>query len=83
MPFSITLGLFYSPGHPEHYGRIAWPGFAVACGTNVLGLLVILMRRDIVWAVAATWICTSMWSARPKPAPVYVSRIHVCTIFHH
>ncbi|OAX38340.1 hypothetical protein K503DRAFT_166279 [Rhizopogon vinicolor AM-OR11-026] len=82
-PYSlfITLGLFYSPGHPEHYTNFAWPGFGVAFGANILGLVVILMRCDIVWAVAATWICTSIWSARPKPAPVYITVI-LFTVLH-
>ena len=48
-------------------------GFAVVLGTNLLGLLVIILRRDIVWCVAATWIAVSIWAAQPKPAPVYVS----------
>ncbi|KAG1741257.1 hypothetical protein EDB19DRAFT_1704993 [Suillus lakei] len=82
-PYSlfITLGLFYSPGHPEHYGRFAWPGFGVTFGANIIGLVVILMRCDIVWAVAATWICASIWSARPKPAPVYITVI-LFTVLH-
>ncbi|KAG2363788.1 hypothetical protein BDR07DRAFT_1403321 [Suillus spraguei] len=71
----ITLGLYYSPDHPEHYGRFAWPGFGATFGANLIGLVVVVMHRDIVWAVAATWICVSIWSARPKPAPVYVTVI--------
>ncbi|KAG1840247.1 hypothetical protein F4604DRAFT_1833196 [Suillus subluteus] len=77
----ITLGLSYSPGHPEHYDRFAWPGFGVTFGANLIGLVVILMRCDIVWAVAATWICASIWSARPKPAPVYITVIFF-TVLH-
>jgi hypothetical protein len=45
-------------------------------GINFLGLLVIIIRRDVVWAVAATWICVSVFTARPKPAPVYVRSVH-------
>ena len=37
------------------------------------GLLVVALRRDIVWCVAATWICASLWSQKPKPYPVFVS----------
>ncbi|KAG2134873.1 uncharacterized protein EDB93DRAFT_1171653 [Suillus bovinus] len=82
-PYSLflTLGLSYSPGHPEHYDRFAWPGFGVTFGTNIIGLVVVLMRCDIVWAVAATWICASIWSARPKPAPVYITVI-LFTVLH-
>ncbi|KAG2132099.1 hypothetical protein DEU56DRAFT_813089 [Suillus clintonianus] len=82
-PYSlfITLGLYYSPSHPEDYGRFAWPGFGVTFGANLIGLVVILMRSDIVWAVAATWICASIWSARPKPGPVYITVI-LFTVLH-
>ncbi|KAG0698943.1 hypothetical protein DFH29DRAFT_983708 [Suillus ampliporus] len=82
-PYSlfITLGLFYSPGHPDHYGRFAWPGFGVTFGANLIGLVVILMHCDIVWAVAATWICASIWSATPKPAPVYITVV-LFTVLH-
>ncbi|KAG1760029.1 hypothetical protein EDD22DRAFT_903298 [Suillus occidentalis] len=77
----ITLGLYFSPSNPEHYARFAWPGFGVTFGANMIGLAVVLMRCDIVWAVAATWICASIWSARPKPAPVYITVI-VFTVLH-
>ncbi|KAI6040978.1 hypothetical protein EDC04DRAFT_2672390 [Pisolithus marmoratus] len=82
-PYSlfITLGLTYSPNHPEYYDRYAWPGFATVLSANLLGLAVVLTRRDITWAVAATWICISEWSARPKPMPVYATTI-LFTVLH-
>ena len=48
-------------------------GFGVVLGTNLLGLIVVIIRGDIVWCVAATWVAVSIWTATPKPAPVYVS----------
>ena len=72
---SITLGLSYNPEHPQDYTRHPWPGFAVVMATNVLSLVVILLRRDMIWAIAATWICVSIWAAPPKPAPVFVRRM--------
>jgi hypothetical protein len=48
-------------------------GFGVVLGTNLLGLAVVVIRGDIVWCVAATWVAISIWSAKPKPAPVNVS----------
>ena len=73
---SVTLNLFWNPAHdPTQYNEHAWPGFGVVMGINFLGLLVIIIRRDIVWAVAATWICVSVFTARPKPAPVYVRSV--------
>jgi len=49
--------------------------------TNLIALLVIIFRRDIVWCVAATWLCISLWLETPKPLPVYVPTI-VFTILH-
>jgi hypothetical protein len=75
--YSVTLNLSWNPAHdPTRYNEHAWPGFGVVLGINFLGLLVVIIRRDIVWAVAATWICVSVFTAKPKPAPVYV-----CSIF--
>ncbi|KAL4067207.1 hypothetical protein V8B97DRAFT_1978669 [Scleroderma yunnanense] len=73
-PYSlfITLGLTNLPDHPEQFDRHAWPGFSVVLSVNLLGLVVIIFRRDIIWAIAATWICVSEWSVRPKPVPVFV-----------
>ena len=74
---SITLHLIYHPvpghGPPQDYSAWhAWTGFGVVLGTNMVGLLVVMLRRDIVWCIAATWVCVSIWAMRPKPAPVYV-----------
>lgn len=69
---SVTLGLSYSPSHPDDYALHPWPGFAVTMATNLFSLLVVLLQRDIIWAIAATWICISIWTASPKPAPVFV-----------
>jgi len=70
----VTLGLTYPPGS-ERYTRDIWPGFGVALGTNLVGLAVIMFRRDIVWCVAATWICVSIWTQRPKAVPISVIAI--------
>ncbi|KAF9237019.1 hypothetical protein BU15DRAFT_49318 [Melanogaster broomeanus] len=82
-PYSlfITLGLSYSPDHPEEYDRHPWSGFAVVLAVNLLGLAVILIRRDVIWAIAATWICVSIWSAQPKPAPVFITVV-LFTVLH-
>jgi hypothetical protein len=77
LPNSITLHLGYHPSEPGnppiHYSAWhAWSGFAVVMSTNLVALLVIIVRRDIVWCVAATWLCISLWLETPKPAPVYV-----------
>jgi hypothetical protein len=74
----VTLGLtFYpSPDGPQHYSSwYAMTAFAVILGTNLLGLAVVIIRGDIVWCVAATWVAVSIWTAPPKPAPVNVTAI--------
>jgi len=83
-PYSlfVTLNLSWNPAQdPTHYDDHAWPGFGVVLGINLIGLLVIIMRRDIVWAVAATWICISIFTARPKPSSVFVTEI-LFTVLH-
>ncbi|KAF5392701.1 hypothetical protein D9757_000972 [Collybiopsis confluens] len=80
----INLGLTYTPavvGPPLDYSDHPWPGFGVVLGTNLLGLIVIILRRDIVWCIAATWICISVWSLKPKPSPVFVVAI-LFTVLH-
>jgi len=71
---SITLGYIQNPSIPDtNYDTWhIWPVFGVFLGTNLIGLAVVILRRDVVWTVAATWICISIWSLRPKPTPIYV-----------
>ncbi|KAI0747003.1 hypothetical protein C8Q80DRAFT_1256602 [Daedaleopsis nitida] len=73
-PYSlfITLGKTWSPGEPQHYDRGQWSGFVAMLVINLFSILVIAIRRDIVWCVAATWICASIWSLKPKPYIVTV-----------
>jgi len=75
----VTLGLAFHPtphGFPQHYSSWhAMSGFGVLLGTNLVGLAVIIIRGDIVWCVAATWIAVSIWTAEPKPAPVFITTI--------
>ncbi|CCM01847.1 uncharacterized protein FIBRA_03917 [Fibroporia radiculosa] len=82
-PYSlfITLGYTFSPGEPQHYARHQWAGFGVLLGVNLLGLLVVVLRRDIVWCVSACWMCASIWSRSPKPMPVWLTAV-LFTIAH-
>lgn len=63
----------FGPGKEVEYDYRPWPGFGVVLGTNLLGALVVVLRRDIVWTVAAVWVCASIWSQRPKHSSIYVS----------
>nr|GAT42926.1 predicted protein [Mycena chlorophos] len=80
----IAMGLTYTPmydGTPMDYNAHGWPGFGVVFGTQLVSLLVIIFRRDIVWCVAATWICISLFSLRPKAQSVYITAI-AFTVVH-
>ena len=75
---SITLHMNYIPtptGPPPNYS--AWhagAGAGVVAGADVLALLVVILRMDIVWCIAAVWINVSLWSSRVQlPAAVNVS----------
>ncbi|KAF8902568.1 hypothetical protein CPB84DRAFT_1775703 [Gymnopilus junonius] len=81
----ISLGLSYTPTPPgppknpdDYHSMIA---FGVLMGTNLLSLLVIVIRRDIVCCVASTWLAVSLWTAVPKPASVYITSI-IFTVLH-
>ncbi|KAG6888177.1 hypothetical protein C0995_010126 [Termitomyces sp. Mi166 len=80
-PYSlfVTLGLSFDPtppGSPRKYSAWhAWSGFAVVMSSNLFALVIIVLRRDLVWCVAATWLCVSIWLDMPKPAPVYITVI--------
>ena len=67
------MGLTWKPSEPEHYTDHQWIGFAVMFAANLIGLIVIVTRSDIVWCVAAVWIDIAIWSANPKPRPILVS----------
>lgn len=80
---SITIGLTYTPsapGPPINYTKHIWPGFGVVLGTNLVGLFVVMFRRDIVWCFAATWLCVSIWTERPKAVPINVRFPHTYSV---
>lgn len=82
-PYSlfVALGHAWNPNHPDHYNEHQWEGFGVVLGTNIFGLLLIMIRRDIIWCVGATWICVAVWASRLKPAFVYITEI-MFTVLH-
>ncbi|KAH9921764.1 uncharacterized protein B0H18DRAFT_1116224 [Fomitopsis serialis] len=73
----VALGWTFSPGEPQHYARHQWPGFIIMLGVNLVGLLVVVIRRDVVWCISAAWMCASVWSRQPKPMPVWLT----CVLF--
>ncbi|KAF8583460.1 hypothetical protein K439DRAFT_1653461 [Ramaria rubella] len=74
----ILLGKTWDPKYPsdsDQYTNYEWEGFAVVFVTNVVGLLIILIRRDLVWCIGAVWINICMWTERPKSTPVQTTTI--------
>lgn len=82
-PYSlfVTLGWTFSPGEPQHYSPHQWAGFGVVLGVNILGLLVVIVRQDIVWCLSASWLSASLWSRTPKPMPIWLTAV-LFTIAH-
>ncbi|KAH8097101.1 hypothetical protein BXZ70DRAFT_311542 [Cristinia sonorae] len=76
-----ALGWTWTQGDPQHYSRHQMTGMGIMLGVNLLGLAVIVIRRDIVWCVAASWICASIWTLKPKPFPVWITVV-IFTIVH-
>jgi len=72
-PYSlfVKLGYTWEPGKPNQYADHQWAGFGVLLLVNLIGLAVIVLRKDIVWCVAAVWIDIAIWSAKPKPSTVF------------
>jgi len=71
----ITMGHYWTPGRPQDYAHHQWEGFGVVLGTNFVGLIIVIFRRDIVWCLGATWLSASLVAQRPKPFPVYVTAL--------
>ncbi|EIN14603.1 hypothetical protein PUNSTDRAFT_96574 [Punctularia strigosozonata HHB-11173 SS5] len=77
----ITIGYSWNPGTPQHYARHQWAGFGVVIGFNILSLLIVIFRRDVVWCAGATWLAASLWSQTPKPMPIQTTET-VFTVVH-
>lgn len=78
---SVELGYTWEPGKPNQYANHQWAGFGVLLLVNLIGLAVIVIRKDIVWCIAAVWIDIAIWSAKPKPSPVFITAI-AFTVMH-
>ncbi|TDL19451.1 hypothetical protein BD410DRAFT_752127 [Rickenella mellea] len=71
----IAVGHYWLPNCPLCYDRYEWEGFGVIFSLNFLGLLIIAIRRDIVWCAGAVWVCASVWRETPKSGPVQATVI--------
>jgi len=78
----IMLGKTWEPTKsPAQYKSYEWDGFAVVLTTNVVGLLIVAVRRDLLWCIAAASINVCIWTERPKSMAVQATTI-VFTILH-
>ncbi|EMD37014.1 hypothetical protein CERSUDRAFT_114912 [Gelatoporia subvermispora B] len=68
----VALGWTWSPGEPQHFRNHAYAGAAVVLGVNILALVVIVWRHDLVGCVCASWLCAALWSVDPKAAEVWI-----------
>ncbi|KAG8950112.1 hypothetical protein FRC04_007966 [Tulasnella sp. 424] len=78
----ITLDWVFSPDHPEvDYDNRSWQALAFILGTNALGLIWVLMKRDLVWTVGGVWVMVALMSKRPKGVPVFTATILVAVLY--
>ncbi|KAF9045594.1 hypothetical protein BJ165DRAFT_1478385 [Panaeolus papilionaceus] len=83
----ITLGFSPPPTSPIDPSHPAWhptTGLLVLLGINLVELVVIVARHDLVWCVAAVWVNVALWAGRAgngKPGEIYITAI-VLTALH-
>ncbi|KAI0246108.1 hypothetical protein BJV78DRAFT_1257681 [Lactifluus subvellereus] len=82
-PYSlfVTLGHAWNPSHPDQHEKKQWEEFTYLLIVNIIGLLIVALRRDWVWCLGATWVCVSIWLKKPKPIAIYIVAI-MFTVLH-
>lgn len=70
-PFAITH--IKSLHSPQYYAEYQWQAVAFILSFNIVGLIEVALRQDIIWAIAGTWVMVGILVKRPKPMPVFVS----------
>lgn len=78
----ISLDWIYSADHPERdYDVRTWEAFGFIMGTNILGLIYVMIRRDFVWTLGGVWCMIALMSRRPKSVPVFAACILVAVLY--
>jgi len=78
----ITLDWVFSPDHPEvDYNKHSWEAFAFIVGFNALGIVWVLVKRDVIVTIAGMWIQLALMSKRPKPVPVFAATILFAVLY--
>jgi len=74
--------LFVALGHTinaedfeGHQTQWMWESVAVLAGTNVLGLLIVALRRDVVWTIAAFYVLAALAFGPHVRTPTLVTSI--------
>ena len=63
----------------DRYNKYAWRAVAFIAGFNVVGLVNVGWRLDIVWAVGGMWLLIGQMIQTPKAAQVFVSAFMILT----
>lgn len=79
----LPMSIFIMTGKtwdPKHAGDIdfasyQWQGLAVVLITNLVGWIIIVLRRDVAWCLGAIWINVCILTERPKSSPVEAAAI--------
>jgi hypothetical protein len=50
-------------------------------GADLIGLLIVVFRRDIVWTIGATWLNAALFSAKSKPATITIPTMVFAILF--
>lgn len=77
----IMLHLTYPPSQPNEAMRHALPSAIVMLSTNIVSLLVIVARQDLVWCIGAVWVTVSIWVGRWRAVGVWVPAL-AFTVLH-
>ena len=72
LPQTLFIVLGWTPHMPEDIQEHAWHAVTFIVSFNVLGLIEVALREDLVWAFAGMWIMIGQLIKRPKAAPVFV-----------
>ncbi|KAG8868778.1 hypothetical protein FRB97_001934 [Tulasnella sp. 331] len=78
----IALDWVYSPDHPERdYDNRSTEGFITVIIVHILGLVWVLVRRDLFWTVGGVYVCFATMGKRPKPTMIYAALITFAILY--
>ena len=70
----IVLGWHFNlVKEEEHYNKYAWQAVAFIVAFNLVGLVNVGWRLDVIWTVGAVWLLIGQMIQTPKAVQVFVS----------